>query len=118
MKKLIVPFILFIALCFGQLDPTGGKIGSTFDLYEAGKKVGEIYVPGRFPGTTHYLEHWVLFPGYVYPGPKSLVTLKIVPRLTSPYEDEHDFFRRVRFEPGSKYVRVAADEFTRMPRVP
>ena len=118
MKRFIVALLLFIALCFGQLDPEGGKVGASFDLYESGNKVGEIYVPGRLPGTTHYVEHGVLFPGYVYPGPKSLVTLKIVPKLTSPYADENDFFRRVRFDSGSKYIRVTADEFSQMPRVP
>ena len=84
MKKLILPLmVLFVALAFAQLDPTGIKTGAAFDLYEADNKVGEVYVPARDTHANYYLEHWVLFPNYVYPGPKNLAIIKIVPRSTS-----------------------------------
>lgn len=118
MRKILLPLLLVIvAVCSAQLDPHGPNLGASFDLYEAGNKVGEIYVPGREPGVSHYLEHWVLFPNYVYPGPRNLTTLQIIPKATSPYMDEADFFRRVAFGRGSRYVRVTADEFTQLPAV-
>lgn len=116
MKKLIVPILLFAGLSFAQLDPGDGREGAAFDLFEAGNHVGQIFVPAREPGTIHYLEHWVLFPNYVYPGPKNLAMLKIVPKSPSPFKDEADFFRRVEFKQGSKYIRVTADEYHEMPR--
>ena len=109
--------LMFAALSFAQLDPIGGSIGAAFDLYESGNKVGEVYVPGRDAYATHYLEHWVLFPSYVYPGPKSLAKLNIVPKSTSPYTNESDFFKRVAFKAGSKYIRVTSDESPILPAV-
>lgn len=117
MKKLILPALLFLALAaFGQLDPGDGK-GHTFDLYESGNKVGEVFVPYRPAGATHYVEHWVMFPNYVYPSPKSLATLDIVPQATSAYRDENDFFKRVPFARGAKYARVDSEEFDYLPAV-
>lgn len=118
MKKMML-LLLAIGAClsFGQLDPTGIKLGASFELYESSNKVGEVYVPARDPNVTHYVEHWVLYPNYVYPGPKSLATLKVVPLSASPYQDETAFFKRVRFSAGSKYIRVTADEFNQLPAV-
>jgi hypothetical protein len=115
MKKFLILLLLVGALLsFGQLDP-GMKAGSAFDIWQAGNKVGEIYIPARQPGVSHYDEHWVLFPDYVYPGPKNLEPVRIVPLAVSPYASQEDFFRRVPFKRGSKYIRVTADEYDQMP---
>lgn len=116
MKKFILPALLFLALAaFGQLDP--GMKGEVFDLYESGNKVGEVYIPYRPAGTTRWVEHWVMFPNYVYPSPKSLATLDVVPQATSAYRDEADFFKRVPFARGAKYARVDSEEFDYLPAV-
>jgi hypothetical protein len=104
-------------LCFGQLDSGDGKEGAAFDIYQREMKVGEIYVHWRQPEAARYDEHWVLFPEYVYPGPKNLEPVRIVPRAKSPYASAEDFFRRVEFVRGSKYIRVIADEYDQLPAV-
>jgi len=94
-----------------QLDP-----GDKFYLYENGMRVGEVYVPDRAQGQTEYLEHWVLYPGYMYPGPRFIGTLQIVPSpMEKPYASESDFFQRVPFAAGSKYIRVLAQEYPYLP---
>ena len=85
-------------------------------LYENGVRVGEVYVPDRAAGQTTYVEDWVLYPNYLYPGPRFLGALQIVPDAFSPpYASEADFFSRVPFAAGSKYVRVTAQEYTSLP---
>jgi hypothetical protein len=118
MKKLLISLALLVvaAVALAQID-LGMKVGATFYLYESGNRVGQIYVPARAADARHYNEHWVLFLNYVYPGPKTLVTLDVVPAAVSPYQSEKDFFARVPFAPGSKYVKVTSDEFNEIPRV-
>lgn len=104
------------SLGLAQLDP---DIRSLF-LYENGIRVGEIYVPDRAEGATHYLEHWVLYRNYVYPGPNFIGELLISPLAggtseENVYRNEADFFRRAAFPIGSKYVKVTVDEFTSIP---
>ena len=95
-----------------QLDP-GGRIY----LYENGVRVGEVYVPNRAPGQTQYIEDWVLYPNYLYPGPRFIGALQIVPAPTEqPYASEQDFFQKVPFTTGSKYIRVLARESSYLPR--
>ena len=116
MKKLIIPALLVIAVgAFGQLDP--GMKGDTFGLYESGNKVGEVFIPYPAAGASRSVEHWVMFPNYVYPSPKSLATLDIVPQSTNAYRDENDFFARAPFEKGAKYARVDAEEYDYLPAV-
>ena len=91
-----------------QLDP------STFNLLQNGAKVGEIYVPQREPGAINYVEHWVLFNNYEYPGKDpSLVTTIVAGR--SNYESEEDFFKRVAWGPGFRYVRVDSTDTDKLP---
>ena len=119
MKKVILPLlVVIIGVCFGQVDPgLTVAVGSNFDIFQSGKKVGEIYVPWHEPGVLQYKQHWVLFPAYVYPSAKNQMAVEIVPKAKSPYADEADFFRRVTFARGSKYVRVTADEYSKLPAV-
>jgi hypothetical protein len=94
-----------------QLDPD-----VRIYLYENGIRVGEVFVPERVEGQTQYVEHWVLYPNYMYPGPRYIGALQVVPSMTEkPYDSEADFFSRVPFEKGSKYVRVTAQEYNYLP---
>jgi hypothetical protein len=102
---------LFIHTAKAQLDP-----GLRTYLYENGIRVGEVYVPDRAAGATEYVEDWVLYPNYLYPGPQFIGALQIVPSSSErPYASETDFFQRVPFAPGSKYIRVLAQEYTSLP---
>ena len=94
-----------------QLDPTGGR---SLEIWQGGEKVGEIYVPVRPAGATTYAEHWVLFPGYVYPSGDGKVEVALRPGGPA-YRSEADFFARVPFAPGSRYVRVQSDDTDRLP---
>jgi hypothetical protein len=86
-----------------QLDP------GNFDLVQEGRKVGEIFVPERAPGATTYVEHWVLFPDYVNPDPETRGATRIR-RARVQDASEADFFRRVRFGPDFRYVRIDVTE--------
>ena len=91
-----------------QLDP------GTHDVFQEGRKVAEIFVPGREPGATFYVEHWVLFDGYVYPSPQlTVVTTIRASRLR--YASEEDFFARVAWGPGSRYIRVESFDTNQLP---
>ena len=80
------------------------------------QRVGEIYVHDREPGQTQYVEDWVLYPGYQYPGPSYLGILNITPSpMERPYASQADYFQNVPFAKGSKYIRVTAQEFTFLP---
>jgi hypothetical protein len=94
-----------------QLDP-----GAGYDLFQNGIRVGEVYVPERDPRATQYVEHWVLYNSYVYPS-KDTPELKTEIRLAqkSSYESEADFFARVPFGPGFRYVRADCTDIDRLP---
>jgi hypothetical protein len=87
-----------------QLDP-GIKIIYQYNAASREKVIaGEIYVPPYEPGTTNYVEHWVLFANYIYPGRDAtlMTTIEVSPKR---YESEADFFARVPWGPGFRYVR-------------
>lgn len=86
-------------------------------MFESGNEVGEVYRGPGLADASVYVEHWILRPGYVYPGPKTLVTLDLVPKSVTPYRSEEDFFRNAWFPKGSKYARVTAEEFNHLPAV-
>ena len=94
-----------------QLDP-----GVKYYVYENGVRVAEIHVIDRPPDATQYVEDWVLYPNYLYPGPRFIGALQIIPSQTErPYASESDFLHNVPFTHGSKLVRVTAQEFTSLP---
>jgi hypothetical protein len=106
----IATVVIGAALLVAQVPVDTGIV-----LIEAGIELGEIY---RGPGPADasvYTEHWILRPGYVYPGPKTLTTLNLVPKASTPYSSEEDFFKNASFPKGSTYVRVTAEEFDRLP---
>ena len=91
-----------------QIDP------GNFDIFQNGRKVGEIFVPARAAGQTNYVEHWVLFSDYVYPdGDLSLNTKIKAGRKT--YTSEEDFFARVPWGRGYRYVRIDATDTDTLP---
>jgi hypothetical protein len=92
-----------------QLDPTGGFV---FDLYENGERVGQVYREGENPN--EYVEHWVMFPRYVYPSSVNGVRLLVVPGADQ-YRSAGDFLARVPFEQGSRYARAAIFDAERIP---
>ena len=103
-----------------QLDPTGGKAG-TYDIVQDSRVVGTIFVPAwhdpnaGLPDNARYVEHWVLFPGYVYPSPANGKAITIRPAAEQRYASEADFFARVPWGAGSRYVRVDATDGTTLP---
>lgn len=97
---------------FGQIPVDTGIV-----LVEASQRVGTVY---RGPGPEDapvYTEHWILYPAYVYPSPKTLTTLTLKTQAATEFKDEQDFFRRAEFPAGSRYVRVTAEEFDALPAV-
>ncbi|MGW1729104.1 hypothetical protein ACWCQK_40465 [Streptomyces sp. NPDC002306] len=101
-----------------QLDPSTNVDGKSksFDIIQFNHKVGEIFVPDRASGSTSYLEHWVLFSDYKYPGkanPTATITIK---EGDSTYSDLQDFFSKVPFGSGSKYVKVDSHESAALPQ--
>lgn len=94
-----------------QLDPD-----CKFYLVENDRRVGEVFVPTRALGDTEYLEHWVLYPGYAYPGRQYLRGLTIQPAIfEKPYRDLNDFLTQVPWKRGSKYIKVRARELNALP---
>ena len=88
--------------------------GGMFNLLQNGAKVGEIYVPQHEREAINYVEHWVLFNNYEYPGKDpSLVTTIVAGR--NSYESEEDFFKRVSWGPGFRYVRVDSTDTDKLP---
>ena len=97
----------FSARVEAQLDP------GNFDLYQDGLKVGEIFVPFRDRTDQNYVEHWVLFSQYENPRENSGNT--VISPAGQRYESAQDFFQRVPFGPGSRYVRIRANESLNLP---
>jgi hypothetical protein len=91
-----------------QLDP-GLRV---YDIYEDDQRVGQVYREGTDPST--YVEHWVMFPNYVYPSPVNGVRLLIVPG-NDEYRSAGDFLARVPFERGARYARAAIVDSERIP---
>src|SRR5689334_6327847 len=74
-------------------------------IFQKGIQVGEIYPSGNDPKATQYVEHWVLYDNYVYPGqdhPELATMIKAAPE--NDYQSEADFFKRVKWGRGFRYV--------------
>src|SRR5512143_470418 len=64
-------------------------------IFQEGVLRGEVM---RVDGDDRsYVEHWVLYPDYVYPGARNRVKTELVPAVKQ-YRDLDDFFARVPFE--------------------
>lgn len=112
MRKLLL-FVGVLVLLVGVSQSLSAQLDPGFRIYliEEGVRVGEVFVPERAADAVTYEEHWVLYPSYKYPGPRNLrgLTIQADPSA-KPYRDANDFFRRVPFAAGSKYVHVTATE--------
>lgn len=93
---------------YAQLDPDDRSFG----LYQDGRLVGEIYRADTDP--QRYVEHWVLYTGYVYPTAQNAIVTEIIPGLTR-YTSVPGFLRRVPFAQGSRYVKVVCDDSATLP---
>ncbi len=122
-----VPLLLFTTgLAFGALALHGRAARAQIDtiryassVYESGPGgapvlVGEILREDVSP--SRYVEHWVLSPDYVNPGPTNGVVLQLRPSLHS-YRDLGDFLSRAPFPRGSRYVHVDCADSTERPTV-
>ena len=96
-----------------QIDPGIHDIFQT-DGFGHTVKAGEIYVPQREPGATTYVEHWVLFDNYVYPSAENPIVTIIRPSQRK-FVSEEDFFARVAWGAGFRYVRVDCLDSERLP---
>jgi hypothetical protein len=103
-----VSILLLSSIAPAQIDP------GNHDIFQNRIKVGEIYVPPHAPGQLLYVEHWVLFPGYVYPGPENMQKLQIRPAPLR-YSNEAEFFRNVPWGRGYRYVHVTAYDTNMLP---
>lgn len=94
------------------------EAGGHYAIYQYGEKVGEIYSEADPPPELTGLEHWVLSPAYVDASSRGPAALEIIP-CVHPAGDEissaRDFFRRVEWGEGYRYVRVAARSSTTLP---
>ena len=95
-------------VAFGPLDPGDCRI------YQNGVRVGEIHVPGK-ASQSLYIEHWILYPTYVYPNTRNGIRTEIVFDTSLSYTSEADFFARAAFGPGYRYIRVTSNDMDRMP---
>jgi len=85
-------------------------------IYQNERQVGEIYSPGNDIKATRYVEHWVLYDGYVYPGKDQKQAPTMIRSASkSDYESETDFFARVPWGAGYRYVRVDCTEYDNLP---
>lgn len=80
---------------------------SSYGIYQNEELVGEIMRVDDDPN--EYVEHWVLYPEYVY-GEE----LTIVPSQTY-YGSLDGFFDRVPWAAGSRYVRTECFDGTSLP---
>jgi hypothetical protein len=102
-----------ILLLAGVSGAMKAQVDSGFRVYlwDGQVRVGEVFVPDHLPGATHYEEHWVLYKGHQYPGANNLRGLVIKAEPAEiPYRNAEDFFARVPFGKGSKYIHVTATE--------
>lgn len=102
----------FLLLTLATL-PTRAQLDPTLRIYliQNGVRVGEVFVPARDFKATKYMEHWVLYPGYSYISGGGRQNLKIQATNEEPaYRDLDDFYARVPFAEGSKYIQITAEE--------
>lgn len=114
MKKLIAVIVLAATLltstAFAQIDPSERE----YLIFQNGHVVGEIYVPARVLTAARYVEHWVLYPDYVYPNGEPGLNVEIRAGSAS-FRDEQEFFRNCRWGGGFRYVRVDSTDTNQLP---
>lgn len=115
-RSLVLSLLISVALfCLFSASSVRAQIDGgarSYGLYENGVLVGELYREDTDPA--RYAEHWVLYPGYVYPSERNGVALLIRPSLTY-YRNLADFFARVPFPTGSRYIMSSNLDGTALP---
>jgi hypothetical protein len=94
-----------------QIDP----LKNPMTIWQNGQQVGMIFSPPDVGNRGLYLEHWILFPNYVYPSEAHQIRTDIVPNTALAYATEDEFFRAAPWGAGYRYVKVTAHDSTRLP---
>ena len=122
MKRLLtiaaIAAALTTTIALTSAGPATAQVdGGTKTLWqlERGKWVaqGQIFVPDK-TDRDHYLEHWILYPGYTYPSQSVDVTMRFG---AAPNTGEQGFFAQ-KFPTGARYVLVEAHEYDTVPSTP
>jgi hypothetical protein len=117
--KVILAAALALTMSFAaQARPTAPRRQLTpdiHDIFQRGRLVGIIYVPRREEGAVHYVEHWVLFDTYVYPGKDPHLQTTIALSRYRNYETAEEFFAKVPWGPGYRYVQVDSTDTDVLP---
>lgn len=79
-------------------------------IYQNGKEVGRIYVPGRAAKADTYVEHWLLYPNYTYPGRRRPALETVIVPLDDVAASLTEFKQSAGAEPGSKLIQVLSHE--------
>lgn len=109
LARRIAALILTLALATTAATPMRSAQAQTVDsnlsiaIVQNGVIVGEIFRSDTDP--ERYVEHWVLYPGYAYVGPRNGFTTELRPGYRD-YRSATDFLARVPFATGSRYVKV------------
>jgi hypothetical protein len=98
-----------------QIDTGILVAADTSVLYQNGKVVGIKYVPQHYSGAKLTAEHQVLFANYQVSSARNPIRTEVVPAPELQYANEAEFFAKVPFAPGDKYVYVTKTENTKLP---
>ena len=98
-----------------QIDTGILVAADTSILYQNGKLVGIKYVPQHYSGAKLTAEHVVLYANYQASSARNPIRTEVVPAPELQYANEAEFFAKVAFAPGDKYVYVTKTESTKLP---
>jgi hypothetical protein len=114
-KKISALATLMLALTIPVLAaPRTQLTPDIHDVFQDGVWAGIIFVPAYEEGAVNYVEHWVLFDNFIYVGKVPTMRTTIVLSQLK-FENENDFFARVPWGPGYRYVRVDCTDTDRLP---
>jgi hypothetical protein len=97
------------APAYAQVDP---NVRVSYGVYQRDQLVAEIFREDADPA--HYTEHWILSAAYVYPSEANGITT-IIRASGRSYDGLADFFRRVPWATGSRYVEAACGDSDALP---
>jgi hypothetical protein len=111
-KKFSFILALFLfGLMINQSVNAQLKPGSAYVLDKQGNIVGMVYIPEK-KDLKNYVEHWILFPDYVYPGDKNFdATLTVELTRDFKYDNLADFIDDNFCEKGCRYIEVKSVEY-------
>lgn len=111
MKKIIKIILLSLVFvcCFQSIAKAQLDTG-TAEIRQDGKRVGLIFVADRFEDELTTIEHWVLFPDYVFPGAQNQDVVTKIRVTKKQFIDLEDFLDNVPFGEGYRYQKVISIE--------